>query len=77
MIYCYTDPKELLFIAIDGPAPRSKMSQQRRRRYKSICEKNNLWLIEDSCDALGSTYEGKTSFKLDRSSMILFKSAIY
>jgi CDP-6-deoxy-D-xylo-4-hexulose-3-dehydrase len=26
---------------------------------KSICEKNNLWLIEDSCDALGSTYDGK------------------
>jgi len=26
---------------------------------KSICEKHNLWLIEDSCDALGSTYEGK------------------
>ena len=24
-----------------------------------ICEKNNLWLIEDSCDALGSTYDGK------------------
>tara|TARA_B100000686_G_scaffold354551_1_gene465396 strand:- start:2392 stop:3705 length:1314 start_codon:yes stop_codon:yes gene_type:complete len=24
---------------------------------KSICEKNNLWLIEDSCDALGSTYD--------------------
>jgi len=29
------------------------------RVIKSICEKNNLWLIEDSCDALGSTYEGK------------------
>tara|TARA_Y100000590_G_scaffold458840_1_gene614459 strand:+ start:1101 stop:2414 length:1314 start_codon:yes stop_codon:yes gene_type:complete len=27
---------------------------------KSICEKNNLWLIEDSCDALGSKYDGKT-----------------
>mgnify|MGYP000926049356 FL=1 len=26
---------------------------------KSICEKKNLWLIEDSCDALGSTYENK------------------
>jgi len=26
---------------------------------KSICEKNNLWLIEDSCDALGSKYDGK------------------
>ncbi len=24
-----------------------------------LCEKNNLWLIEDSCDALGSTYKGK------------------
>lgn len=24
-----------------------------------ICEKYNLWLIEDSCDALGATYNGK------------------
>lgn len=23
---------------------------------KKFCEKNNLWLIEDNCDALGSTY---------------------
>jgi len=29
------------------------------KAVKSICEKHNLWLIEDSCDALGSTYEGK------------------
>lgn len=27
------------------------------KAVKSICDKNNLWLIEDSCDALGSTYE--------------------
>lgn len=26
---------------------------------KLICEKNNLWLIEDSCDALGGEYTGK------------------
>jgi CDP-4-dehydro-6-deoxyglucose reductase, E1 len=26
---------------------------------KEICEKNNLWLIEDNCDALGSKYDGK------------------
>jgi CDP-6-deoxy-D-xylo-4-hexulose-3-dehydrase len=26
---------------------------------KAFCEKNNLWLIEDCCDALGSTYQGK------------------
>jgi len=24
-----------------------------------ICKKNNLWLIEDNCDALGSTYNGQ------------------
>lgn len=24
-----------------------------------ICEEHNLWLIEDSCDALGATYNGK------------------
>ena len=26
---------------------------------KDFCDKNNLWLIEDNCDALGSTYEKK------------------
>ena len=26
-----------------------------------ICKKNNLWLIEDNCDALGSKYKGKFS----------------
>ncbi len=29
------------------------------KAVKSICEKRNLWLIEDSCDALGSKYENK------------------
>lgn len=28
-------------------------------KIKAICEKHNLWLIEDSCDALGSKYDGK------------------
>lgn len=26
-------------------------------KVKNFCEKHNLWLIEDNCDALGSTYE--------------------
>ncbi len=26
------------------------------QRIKSFCDKNNLWLIEDNCDALGSRY---------------------
>lgn len=26
---------------------------------KKLCDKNNLWFIEDNCDALGSLYNGK------------------
>lgn len=29
------------------------------KAVKAFCEKNNLWLIEDNCDALGSKYDGK------------------
>jgi len=29
------------------------------RAVKEFCDKHNLWLIEDNCDALGSLYEGK------------------
>ena len=31
---------------------------------KAFCEKNNLWLVEDNCDALGSEYtiDGETRF---------------
>lgn len=31
---------------------------------KAFCDKHNLWLIEDNCDALGSTYtiDGETKF---------------
>ena len=28
-------------------------------KVKEICEKYNLWLVEDTCDALGATYDGK------------------
>jgi CDP-6-deoxy-D-xylo-4-hexulose-3-dehydrase len=29
------------------------------KRIKEICDKYNLWLIEDSCDALGSKFDNK------------------
>ncbi len=29
------------------------------KAVKEFCDQHNLWLIEDNCDALGSTYEGK------------------
>ena len=28
-------------------------------KVKEICDKHNLWLIEDTCDALGAEYDGK------------------
>lgn len=28
-------------------------------KVKSLCEKYNLWLVEDCCDALGAKYDGK------------------
>ena len=28
-------------------------------KVKNICQKHNLWLIEDSCDALGAEYNGQ------------------
>lgn len=29
------------------------------RKVKEICEKYNLWLVEDCCDALGASFEGQ------------------
>ena len=29
------------------------------KAVKAFCEKHNLWLVEDNCDALGSKYAGK------------------
>lgn len=34
------------------------------KKIKAFCEKHNLWLIEDNCDALGSKYEHDGGWRL-------------
>jgi len=36
------EPKELLYISVDGVCPRAKMSQQRKRRYMSVWQKREM-----------------------------------
>ncbi len=42
---------------------------------KKICAENDLWLIEDSCDALGSTYKGKRTGSFGDTATVSFYPA--
>jgi CDP-6-deoxy-D-xylo-4-hexulose-3-dehydrase len=40
-----------------------------------LCKKHNLWLVEDSCDALGSTYDGKRTGSFGDTASVSFYPA--
>ena len=40
-----------------------------------ICKENNLWLVEDSCDALGSTYKGQKTGSFGDTATVSFYPA--
>jgi len=40
-----------------------------------LCKKYNLWLVEDSCDALGSTYKGKKTGSFGDTASVSFYPA--
>jgi CDP-6-deoxy-D-xylo-4-hexulose-3-dehydrase len=42
---------------------------------QELCEKNNLWLIEDSCDALGSKYRGQNTGSFGDTATVSFYPA--
>lgn len=42
---------------------------------KELCDKHGLWLIEDSCDALGSTYKGQKTGSFGDTSTLSFYPA--
>ncbi len=42
---------------------------------KEICKEHDLWLIEDSCDALGSTYDGKRTGSFGDTATVSFYPA--
>jgi CDP-4-dehydro-6-deoxyglucose reductase, E1 len=42
---------------------------------QQLCEEHNLWLIEDSCDALGSTYRGQRTGSFGDTATVSFYPA--
>lgn len=42
---------------------------------QELCRENNLWLIEDSCDALGSTYRGQRTGSFGDTATVSFYPA--
>lgn len=75
-------PKQLLFIAIDGVAPRAKLNQQRSRRYRSFIDRtealnelkrttpdsnfDNIELFDSNCITPGTEFMKEISIHLQK-----------
>jgi len=60
-VILFAKPSELLYISIDGPAPRAKMNQQRLRRYRSVMEREEIKRIKKRCKIADETYDWDTN----------------
>ena len=63
-------PQKMIYFALDGPAPRAKMVQQRSRRYKSIQFSSLVGTTEDGWNPSNNICPG-TQFMHDLSKFIL------
>jgi len=54
----FVKPRKLFYIAIDGPAPLAKQSQQRQRRYKASAEKTDeeIRIFDSTCITPGTVF---------------------
>jgi len=68
-LFLLTNPKKRLILCIDGPAPKSKQSQQRQRRFKSASEKTEEEMIghfDANCITPGTKFMDYLSKYIDR-----------
>ncbi len=60
-VVTFANPTELLYISIDGPAPKAKMSQQRQRRFRSVLYRKTVQDIKSKLKVYDETYDWDTN----------------
>lgn len=66
-------PKKLTYIALDGPAPRAKMVQQRSRRYKTYFEKKYIQNEKKKLNINTDKFEWDTSANISPGTVFMHK----
>tara|TARA_Y100001970_G_scaffold285886_1_gene406736 strand:+ start:331 stop:2067 length:1737 start_codon:yes stop_codon:yes gene_type:complete len=60
-VVSFAKPTELLYISIDGPAPKAKMNQQRQRRFRSVLYRGKVQKIKKNLKIHDDVYNWDTN----------------